>query len=221
MGIHDGHREKMRRRFLETGLEGFADHEALELLLISRLSSSAAGRERVGPIVCSAGNTVIINLSSQGSMAQRTGWPHSWDWKPWGRPSWAATIRAAAWESGSTSFSERPTRSNWSLARKLLLWKRIRPEGLQISRSSALSGNRVIFSSDVFATMGLLSASTAWAGRVIARKNRAQGDRLHNMYSYFMMQFDCLQEKIILPWGNGLFGLRTPAPLVYNRLEQL
>ena len=33
MGIHDGHREKMRRRYLETGLEGFADHEALELLL--------------------------------------------------------------------------------------------------------------------------------------------------------------------------------------------
>ena len=33
MGIHDGHREKMRRRFLATGLEGFADHEALELLL--------------------------------------------------------------------------------------------------------------------------------------------------------------------------------------------
>ena len=33
MGIHDGHREKMRRRYLETGMEGFADHEALELLL--------------------------------------------------------------------------------------------------------------------------------------------------------------------------------------------
>ncbi|MEA4942013.1 MAG: DNA repair protein RadC [Oscillibacter sp.] len=33
MGIHDGHREKMRRRFLETGLAGFADHEALEFLL--------------------------------------------------------------------------------------------------------------------------------------------------------------------------------------------
>ena len=33
MGIHDGHREKMRHRFQETGLEGFADHEALELLL--------------------------------------------------------------------------------------------------------------------------------------------------------------------------------------------
>ncbi len=33
MGIHDGHRENMRRRFLTGGLEGFADHEALELLL--------------------------------------------------------------------------------------------------------------------------------------------------------------------------------------------
>ena len=33
MSIHDGHRDKMRRRFLETGLAGFADHEALELLL--------------------------------------------------------------------------------------------------------------------------------------------------------------------------------------------
>ena len=33
MGIHDGHREKMRRRFLTGGLESFADHEALELLL--------------------------------------------------------------------------------------------------------------------------------------------------------------------------------------------
>ena len=33
MGIHDGHREKMRQRYLKSGLEGFADHEALELLL--------------------------------------------------------------------------------------------------------------------------------------------------------------------------------------------
>ena len=31
--IHRGHREKMRQRFLKSGLEGFADHEALELLL--------------------------------------------------------------------------------------------------------------------------------------------------------------------------------------------
>lgn len=33
MGIHDGHREKMRQRYLKSGLESFADHEALELLL--------------------------------------------------------------------------------------------------------------------------------------------------------------------------------------------
>ena len=33
MGIHDGHRDKMRQRFLRGGLDAFADHEALELLL--------------------------------------------------------------------------------------------------------------------------------------------------------------------------------------------
>ena len=33
MGIHDGHREKMRQRFMTGGLDSFADHEILELLL--------------------------------------------------------------------------------------------------------------------------------------------------------------------------------------------
>ena len=33
MGIHDGHRDVVRQRFLSGGLESFADHEALELLL--------------------------------------------------------------------------------------------------------------------------------------------------------------------------------------------
>lgn len=33
MGVHDKHRDRMRRRFRESGLKGFADHEALELLL--------------------------------------------------------------------------------------------------------------------------------------------------------------------------------------------
>lgn len=33
MGVHDKHRERMRKRFRENGLSGFADHEALELLL--------------------------------------------------------------------------------------------------------------------------------------------------------------------------------------------
>lgn len=33
MGIHDGHREKKRQQFLQHGLDSFADHEVLELLL--------------------------------------------------------------------------------------------------------------------------------------------------------------------------------------------
>ena len=33
MGIHDGHREKLRRNFIEVGLEGKTDHQILELLL--------------------------------------------------------------------------------------------------------------------------------------------------------------------------------------------
>ena len=33
MGVHDGHREKMRHRYLQHGLDTFAEHEALELLL--------------------------------------------------------------------------------------------------------------------------------------------------------------------------------------------
>lgn len=33
MGIHDGHRERMKNRFMEHGLDGFNDHNVLELLL--------------------------------------------------------------------------------------------------------------------------------------------------------------------------------------------
>lgn len=33
MGVHDGHRDRMRRRFLANDLSSFAEHEALELLL--------------------------------------------------------------------------------------------------------------------------------------------------------------------------------------------
>lgn len=33
MGIHDGHRERMRQRFLRYGLDSFEDHNVLELLL--------------------------------------------------------------------------------------------------------------------------------------------------------------------------------------------
>ena len=33
MGEHDGHRERLRQRFLENGLDSLQDHEVLELLL--------------------------------------------------------------------------------------------------------------------------------------------------------------------------------------------
>lgn len=33
MGVHDGHRRRKKEQFLRTGLDGFADHEVLELLL--------------------------------------------------------------------------------------------------------------------------------------------------------------------------------------------
>lgn len=37
MGIHDGHRQRMKSRFAEVGLEGFNDHNALEMLLFYAL----------------------------------------------------------------------------------------------------------------------------------------------------------------------------------------
>ena len=33
MGIHDGHRDRLRRRFADFGLDAFTDVQALELLL--------------------------------------------------------------------------------------------------------------------------------------------------------------------------------------------
>lgn len=32
-GVHDGHRERMKRRFIQAGLDGFNDHNLLEMLL--------------------------------------------------------------------------------------------------------------------------------------------------------------------------------------------
>jgi len=45
MSIHDGHRKRLREQFLEHGLDTFADHQALELLL-----SFAIPRRDVNPI---------------------------------------------------------------------------------------------------------------------------------------------------------------------------
>ncbi len=37
MGVHDGHRERVKRRFIEQGLDSFDDHLVLELLLFYAL----------------------------------------------------------------------------------------------------------------------------------------------------------------------------------------
>ena len=33
MGVHDGHRARMKARFVRSGLDNFDDHSVLELLL--------------------------------------------------------------------------------------------------------------------------------------------------------------------------------------------
>jgi len=40
MGIHDGHRQRLKDRFLKQGLEGFEDHNILELLLFFSIPRS-------------------------------------------------------------------------------------------------------------------------------------------------------------------------------------
>lgn len=50
MMVHDGHRERLRERFFAQGLEGFAPHEALELLLtyaIPRVNTNPIAHELI------------------------------------------------------------------------------------------------------------------------------------------------------------------------------
>ena len=50
MGIHEGHRQRKRGQFLANGLEPFADHEALELLLfyaIPRRDTNAVAHDLI------------------------------------------------------------------------------------------------------------------------------------------------------------------------------
>ena len=42
MGVHDGHRQRMRRRFLDHGMDNFSDVNVLELLLFYALSRSCS-----------------------------------------------------------------------------------------------------------------------------------------------------------------------------------
>ena len=40
MGVHDGHRQRLKKRFLDQGLAGFEDHNVLELLLFYSIPRS-------------------------------------------------------------------------------------------------------------------------------------------------------------------------------------
>ncbi len=43
--VHEGHRERLRKRFLNDGLEGFEDHNALELLLFYSIARKDTNEE--------------------------------------------------------------------------------------------------------------------------------------------------------------------------------
>ena len=48
MGIHDGHRKRLRQRFAQQGADGFQDHELLEYLLQFSLPRWIPTRWRTG-----------------------------------------------------------------------------------------------------------------------------------------------------------------------------
>jgi len=56
MGVHDQRSQRMRQRFLESGLKGFADHEVLELLLYY-----AIPRREDGRVLTSAGDAAAVD----------------------------------------------------------------------------------------------------------------------------------------------------------------
>ena len=118
--IHQGHREKMRQRFLKSGLEGFADHEALELLLyyaIPRqdtnpiahrlmdrygsltavLSAPAEDLKKVEGIGESA--AVLLKVAGQiGRKARLADAVQSWRARLFHRPASAPAWRRAMWK---------------------------------------------------------------------------------------------------------------------------
>ena len=68
MGVHDGHRRRMRERFRREGLDGFADHEVLELVLFDCIPNG-----NVNPLAHEL-------LDTFGSLhgCWRRGWTSSW-----------------------------------------------------------------------------------------------------------------------------------------------
>ena len=57
MGVHDGHRKRRREQFIRHGLDAFADHEVLELLLFY-----AIGRRDTNPIAHALLDLSLIHI---------------------------------------------------------------------------------------------------------------------------------------------------------------
>lgn len=53
MGVHDGHRARMKARFVRSGLDNFDDHSVLELLLfyaVPRRDVNELAHALLGPL---------------------------------------------------------------------------------------------------------------------------------------------------------------------------
>ena len=61
MGIHDGHRGRVKRRFLANGLDGFDEHTMLELLLFYSIPRAHSPDIRgEAPLIPSAGAVAFM-----------------------------------------------------------------------------------------------------------------------------------------------------------------
>lgn len=54
MGLHDGHRQRSKRRYLALGAEGMEDHQLLELLLFYAIPGRTPTRRPTGSSSASA-----------------------------------------------------------------------------------------------------------------------------------------------------------------------
>ena len=85
MSLHEGHRERMRNRFLKTGFEDMEDHEALELILyyfFPRINTNAIAHRLIDTFwlffygVLSANPLDIQKVEGHGQKFRRAAWHH-------------------------------------------------------------------------------------------------------------------------------------------------
>ena len=110
MGVHDGHRQRMKKRFLEHGLDNFDDVNVLELLLFyaqprqdtnamahalldrfgslsAVLEASPSELQTVSGIGGNAAALLRAGISSPGSCTRRKRWSTPCCWTPGSSPS--------------------------------------------------------------------------------------------------------------------------------------